>query len=465
MSALKFLFFFFLISLIIFSCKKDSFITSHDAKLNTSADTLFYDTVFTSTGSVTQSFKIFNDNNQKLKLSSVKLSGGALSAFKINVDGTASNEVDDIEINANDSIYVFVQVSINPTAANLPFIVRDSILINYNGNQKYVQLQAYGQNAIFLKDIQLTGNNTWNNTLPYVILGGIDIDTDATLTVEKGTRIYLHANAPFLVDGTLIVNGTKQDSVIFNGDRLDPDYRDLPASWPGIFFRENSKNNVLTHAVIKNAYQGIIAQELSTTSNPKVIISQCIIDNIYDAGVLGIHTNINADNCLISNCGSNIQLALGGDYNFIHCTVASYGNLFITHKNPVLQLSDFAIQNGNTLTNDLNASFTNCIFWGDNGNVDNEIATEKKGNGLFNITFNNVLYKAKTDPAFGTFNSPIKNSNPLFDSINVSKSYFDFHLQSSSPAVDAGNLSTINSFDLDDKKRITPPPDLGCYER
>jgi hypothetical protein len=110
--------------------------------------------------------------------------------------------------------------------------VRDSILINYNGNQKYVQLQAYGQNAIFLKDIQLTGNNTWNNTLPYVILGGIDIDTDATLTVEKGTRIYLHANAPFLVDGTLIVNGTKQDSVIFNGDRLDPDYRDLPASWP-----------------------------------------------------------------------------------------------------------------------------------------------------------------------------------------------------------------------------------------
>jgi hypothetical protein len=204
---------------------------------------------------------------------------------------------------------------------------------------------------------------------------------------------------------------------------------------------------------------------LSTTSNPKVIISQCIIDNIYDAGVLGIHTNINADNCLISNCGSNIQLALGGDYNFIHCTVASYGNLFITHKNPVLQLSDFAIQNGNTLTNDLNASFTNCIFWGDNGNVDNEIATEKKGNGLFNITFNNVLYKAKTDPAFGTFNSPIKNSNPLFDSINVSKSYFDFHLQSSSPAVDAGNLSTINSFDLDDKKRITPPPDLGCYER
>lgn len=462
MTVLKFLFFVFLLSIIIFSCKKESFITSGDAKLNTSADTLFYDTVFTSTGSITQSFKIFNDNNQKLKLSSVKLSGGISSAFKINVDGTAANEVDNIEINANDSIYVFIQVNINPSAANLPFIVQDSILIDYNGNQKYVQLQAYGQNAIFLKNIKLTGNNNWNNTLPYVILGGIDIDTDATLTIESGTRVYLHADAPFLVDGTLIVNGTKQDSVIFNGDRLDPDYRDLPASWPGIFFRDNSKNNVLTHTIIKNAYQGIIAQELSTP-NPKVILSQCIIDNIYDAGILGIHTNINADNCLISNCGSNILLGLGGDYNFVHCTVASYGNLFIAHKNPVLQAFDYAIENGNTSTNPLNALFQNCIFWGDNGSVDNEVVVETKRSDL-SVTFDHVLYKAKNDPNAGTFISPLKNMDPLFDSINVSKSYFDFHLKLNSPAIDNGNMSTINSFDLDDKQRINTP-DIGCYER
>ncbi len=463
MSALKFLFYFFLLSAIIFSCKKESFITSRDAKLNTSTDTLFYDTVFTSTGSITQSFKIFNDNNQKLKLSSVKLSGGISSAFKINVDGTAANEVNDVEINANDSIYVFVHVSINPTAANLPFIVRDSILIDYNGNQKYVQLQAYGQNAIFLKNIKLTGNNNWNNTLPYVILGGIDIDTDATLTIEPGTRVYLHADAPFLVDGTLIVNGTKQDSVTFNGDRLDPDYRDLPASWPGIFFRESSKNNVLTHAVIKNAYQGVIAQELSATPNPKVILSRCIIDNIYDAGILGIHTNITADNCLISNCGSNILLGLGGDYNFIHCTVASYGNLFITHKTPVLQAFDYAIENGNASTNQLKALFQNCIFWGDNGNVDNEIVVETKRSDL-SVLFDHVLYKAKADPNAGTFFSPLKNMDPLFDSINVSRNYFDFHLQLTSPAVDNGNILTINSFDLDDKQRINTP-DIGCYER
>ena len=373
MTFLKYVFFFFLLSAIIFSCKKESFITSPQAKISTSADTLKFDTVFTSAGSVTQSFKIFNNNNQKLRLSQVKLSGGSSSAFKINVDGTSATEVDNIEINANDSIYVFVQVNVNPSAGNLPFLIQDSILISYNGNQKFVQLQAYGQNAIFLNSIELTGNATWNKTLPYVILGGILIDSNATLTIQQGTRIYLHANAPFLVDGTLIVNGTKQDSVVFSGDRLDPDYKDLPAGWPGIFFSSSSKDNYLTHAIIKNAYQGIIAQDLSVNANPKITLSQCIIDNIYDVGVLGINTNIYADNCLISNCGSNILLELGGDYRFINCTVASYNNFFITHKNAVLQVSNAAMQGGVVYNSTLNAFFQNCIFWGDGGNVDDEI--------------------------------------------------------------------------------------------
>jgi hypothetical protein len=464
MTSLKHLFFFFLLSIIIFSCKKESFITSPQAALYTSADTLFYDTVFTSAGSITQSFKIFNANNQKLRLSQVKLSGGASSAFKMNVDGTSATEVDGVEINANDSIYVFVQVNINPSAGNLPFIYRDSILISYNGNQKFVQLQAYGQNAVFLNSIKITGNVSFNNTLPYVILGGILIDSNATLTIPAGTRIFLHANAPFLVDGTLIANGTKQDSIVFNGDRLDPDYRDLPASWPGIFFNSSSKDNYLKHVIIKNAYQGIIAQEVSVNANPKLTMSQCIIDNIYDAGILGIHTNIYADNCLISNCGSNIELGLGGDYRFIHCTVASYNNLFITHKTPVLQVSNAAMQGGATITKSLTAFFQNCIFWGDGGNVDDEIILDKQGTDAFSAIFAHVLYKAKNDVANGGFDSfSIKNIDPAFDSIDVAHQYYNFHLQAGSPAVNTG-VATSFLFDLDDKSRDVMP-DLGCYER
>ncbi len=463
-SHLKLSIFVFLALLIFYSCKKDSFITSPDASLYTSADTLFFDTVFTSVGSVTGSFKIFNNNDQKLRISSIKLSGGSSSSFKINVDGTSSNEVDNVEINKDDSIYVFVQVNADPSSATLPFILRDSIGISYNGNTKWVQLQAYGQNAVFLKDQLISGNVSWNKTLPYVIIGGIRVDSNATLNIEAGTRIFLHADAPFLVDGTLIATGTKDEPVTFSGDRLDADYKDLPASWPGIYFRNSSKNNSLVHTTIKNAYQGIVATGLSDNSNPKLNLSKCVLDNIYDAGILGINTNIYADNCLVSNCGSNINLE-GGDFRFINCTIASYGTNYLSHTKPVLQLFNYFTDVGPNQPFNMNALFQNCIFWGDGGTVDNEISIDKQAASAFSATFDHVLYKAKHDIPNADFISSIKNETPMFDSIDVSKNIFDFHFNEhpNSPAINAG-VTTAFPSDLDDKPRDANP-DIGCYER
>src|SRR4026207_647618 len=118
--------------ILFYSCKKDSFITSPDAQVRISADEIKFDTVFTTTGSITQSFKIINENDQRLRLSSIKLMGGNASYFKINADGFVGPEVSSIEIEPNDSVYVFVSVSINQSAANIPFIVKDSIQVNYN---------------------------------------------------------------------------------------------------------------------------------------------------------------------------------------------------------------------------------------------------------------------------------------------------------------------------------------------
>jgi hypothetical protein len=456
-----------LAGLILFSsCKKDSFITSSQALLSTSADTLKYDTVFTSTGSVTKSFKIFNNNDQKLRLSKVKLMGGASSAYKMNVDGLATTEASNIEIEANDSIYVFVSLTINPNAANLPFIVSDSILINYNGNDRYIQLQAFGQNANFLRNHVLTGSNTWNKTLPYVILGSLRIDNGATLTIPAGTRIYAHADAPIIVDGTLLVNGTKTDSVVFAGDRLDPDYRDLPAGWPGIYFRENSRNNRLTYAVIKNAYQALVAEKPSPNANPKLIISQCVVDNAYDAGILAVNSSIQADNSLISNCGNNISLSYGGNYSFTHCTVAAYSNLYLLHKNPVLFVSNAAIVNGAPVTSNLDASFRNCIFWGDEGIVTDEAVTYKEAGSTFNVAFQNNLYRNGSDPANSTLSGNIKGIDPSFDSVDVFKRIFNFRITKNilAPGIDKG-MVTAFPFDLDNKPRNVNGPDMGCYEK
>jgi hypothetical protein len=141
-----------LAGLFMLSCQKNSFITSKDAQISFSSDTLFFDTVFTTTGSVTQPVKIINENNQKLRLSDVRLMGGAQSMYKIIIDGATGPELDNIELDANDSIYVFVAIAINPNAANLPFVVRDSIQVSFNGNQQYIQLQAWGQNAHFMSN-------------------------------------------------------------------------------------------------------------------------------------------------------------------------------------------------------------------------------------------------------------------------------------------------------------------------
>jgi hypothetical protein len=447
------------------SCKKDSFITSPQAQVNFSSDTLQFDTVFTSVGSVTQSVKVFNLNNQKLLLSQVRLMGGINSAFKINIDGAPGPAGNNIEIDANDSLYIFVTVYVNPTSANLAFILQDSILVAFNGIQEYIQLRAWGQNAHFLQNQIITGDTSWTNDLPYVILGGLQVDTNAVLTIQEGCKIYLHANAPFLVNGTLQTLGEKYDStrVYFQGDRLDNPYNSFPASWPGIYFGGTSKDNMLEFTIIKNANEGIVITGSSPDANPKLILEECILDNIYDAAILGTQTSIQAQNCLVSNSGRNIVLEYGGNYSFTQCTVASYSNDYIVHQNPVLNVSNYEILGNNTLESDLTANFINCIFWGDDGTVTDEVVVSEQGSTVFNVSFENCLWKIMNPPSPVDSSNMITNLDPLFDSVNNQQRYYDFHLQATSPAINKG-INTGLPFDLDGNPMAVGLPDLGCYE-
>lgn len=450
-----------LLFILFFACKKESFTNSSSFLLRTSVDTLHFDTVFTSTGSTSQFIKIMNDNRKGIHISSIRLAGGASSPFKINVDGVSGPEVNNTDVLADDSAYIYVTLSINPTTANLPFLVRDSIEINYNGNKKFVQLDAYGRNAHFFRNKKITSSEVWNNDLPYVILDKLIVDTNATLTINKGCRIYCHADAPFIVNGTLQVNGEKYDStrVIFTGDRLDDPYRDFPASYPGIFFTDASRNNVLNYAIIKNAYQAIVVTEPS--AGTKLTLNETIIDNAYDAGLLGINTSITARNLLVSNCGKNIQLVKGGNYNFTHCTAATFSSSFIEHKEPILALTNYL----NGSINNLNAVFRNCLFWGEsNGIVNDEVVVLKQGGSSFNVVFDQVLWRVQTSPSNSTITGAINNQNPQFDSVNTSRKIFSFRLKESSPAINKG-AGTVVTNDLDGNIRPVGLPDLGAYER
>jgi hypothetical protein len=445
------------------SCKKDSINTSREARLDIGRDSLLFDTVFTTAGSVTQYFLIRNENKQAIRIDNIQLMGGTASAFKMNVDGSQGAQFSNIELAGNDSMYVFVRVNVNPTAANQPFVIKDSIRVQWNGNTSHKQLEAWGQNANYIRSTIFRGNITWTKDKPYVILGGMIVDTNATLTIQQGTRIHLNADAPFIVDGTLIINGTKTDSVVFRSNRLDEPYKDFPGAWPGIYFRGSSKDNVLTYTYIKNSYQGVVVEKPSTNANPKLTLNNCYLDNIYDIAVFGINSSIVANNCLISNCGNNIALVYGGNYTFTHVTAASYSNSFVSHKNPVALATNYIKQNNQVLTSPLNATFTNCILWGDEGFVDNEVVTEKQGADALNLTLNNVLYRAKADPAHTAFNNSIKNQLPQFDSIDVNKKFYNFRLKAGSPAINKGIVTPL-STDIEGKTRVGLP-DLGCYER
>ncbi len=167
----------------------------------------------------------------------------------------------------------------------------------------------------------------------------------------------------------------------------------FPGSLPGIYFGTSSPDN---HPAIRHRGQKRfrvslyrILRKMPTRNSPSNNASP---DNIFSEGILGIQTSIDASNCLVSNCGSNIVLGYGGDYHFINCTVAGYSNNYIQHAMPGLTLTNYIVQGSNTLVAPLNGRFTNCIFWGDNGTVDDEVQVLKQGtNPVFNVLFDYSL--------------------------------------------------------------------------
>ncbi|MBZ5858660.1 choice-of-anchor Q domain-containing protein [Flavihumibacter profundi] len=462
------IFYFFVLPLLFLfgACSKEHLTNSQEARIGTSSDSLYFDTVFTQEVSITQSIRIYNQNNQKIKLASIRLAGGDTSIFRINVNGESGPVVQNIEISANDSIHVFVNTRVPQNSSHLPFIVEDSIIIVWNANQKKIKLSAWGQNARYIKNASLSGKHIWTSELPYVILGELHVEKDAILQIAKGTRVYCHANAPILIDGSIQVNGdtAARDRIVFSGDRLDKPYKNLPSGWPGIYLREPSHDNSFAYTIIKNAYQGIITEGQQNNPGKKLLLEQCIIDNIWDAGLLAINSSAEVNNCLVSNCGKNIRLIYGGDYSFTHCTIASFSNQYFSHTEPVVFITD-AISNNNVVqTAALSARFTNTICWGDGAMVNNEVVALKEGSNAYSVIFTYGLWREnEVSPNIDTENT-YNDIDPEFEETGGEQGKYNFHLKSSSPAIDKG-LTTNLVVDLDGNPRIREIPDFGAYEK
>ena len=280
------------------------------------------------------------------------------------------------------------------------------------------------------------------------------------------TNIYIHPNAPIIINGTLKAIGdtSSSDKIIFQGIRIDEPYKNYPGSWPYIYFSTTSKDNQLQHCILKNAYQGIVTENPATNTNTKVTLDQCILDNIYDRAILCSNSSLTARNCLISNCGFGLYIVSGGNYNFNHCTFSSFSNYFISHKESLVTISN--TNNSLTVSNPLNIVLNNSIIYGEGGFVDNEIVIPKHNTAIgFNVSMNSVLYKQKTNPANVTFTNSLKDVNPQFEEIDYSKNIFNFKLKSNSPCINTALAPTL-SVDLIGKPRpVGVRSDIGCYEK
>ncbi len=474
----------FILLLFFFSCQKDAVYTGSDLDISFSSDTLRFDTVFTSIGSATRIIKVYNHQNRAISIREIRLSDEG-KIFRMNVDGIPTTQASNVEIQGRDSIYIFVEVTVDPDQPSSfsPFIIEEAIIVNTGAEEKRIVLEAWGQNANYFPSrdakgkINLLSCNLnriiWNDPRPYVLYGILAIDS-CELVIPAGSRIYVHGGVVrdgqtvyndgsliMLKNGTLKVEGTVDKPVIIQGDRLETEFSLLAGQWAGIRFFAGSRGHVIQHAEIKNAITGIRADSLSS-----VRIENSMIHHTAGSGVVGIQADIDVYNSLFyNNGGPGVQFVYGGHYSLTYCTFANYNNqsdaVLLTNylcSDPLCQEAVFV--------SPLKATITNCII---DGNADKEFFADDISRGqdvsIFQVDMMNNVIK-HNDAENNIVLSSCKNCifTSTADMLFISRSEHDYTLAEGAKALDVATPLTNIPFDIRGRSRDPLTPDAGCYE-
>ncbi len=472
-----FLSFLFLV-LLFGSCRKDETFLNGEGTLEFSADTVYFDTVFTRLPgspypkSVNKRFMIRNPYKESVRLNA-RIMNGSASSYRMNVDGLSGRYIRDIEILPNDSAWVFVEATLEANNLSNPALVRDSIEFETNGNKQYVQLAAYGWDAYYFKDTVFTGNiNLVLNDKPYVIVNTAFVDEGATLTIGQGIHFYCTPNSTVLssgkqitvgalnIFGTLKINGTKDKPVVFEGDRLGIEFQNKPGQWWGLHFFRGSVNNEIKHTVIKNAIVGIVVDSLPESGTHNLFVRNTIIKNISAYGILGRTAKLYIENTAISGCGLNTFLGYyGGDYTLLHCSFYTGGN---GRKDPHVLFNN-ALRDENKVlirSYDLTYAIVNSIIWGP---LESEIGFDlvSPPNPPITGAINYCIYKSKN--SLGGTGNKWNADGKMFDPKFVDPGNNILKIKSDSPAKDSADPKNSPAGDLEDNPRGSNP-DMGAYE-
>ena len=476
--------------MVFFSCRKDFSTELSSGNLSFSKDTVYLDTVFTNIGSSTYKLKVYNKSNKNISVPFIGLGRGENSFYRLNVDGVPGKKFENVEILAKDSLYIFIETTVDYSQVSDP-IYTDEIVFDNGKNLQEVKLVTLVKDAYFLfpskdsngfietisigkttdgEDLKVNGfyledNTTFTNEKPYVIYGYCVVPSSKTLTIEAGAKIYFHANSGLVIskNATLTINGELNNKVFIEGDRLEPQFSNIPGQWGAIWLRAGSKNNSIKNTIIKNASAGIISDSIGSNSAPTLLIKNSQIYNSSNFGILGRETNIYGENLVINNSGqTSLACTIGGTYNFVHSTFANYWNNSFRQYPSVLINNYFTYSKNNAQVvekRDLHAAnFTNCIIDG-NGNI--EMVIDQVDGTIFNYSFKNNLLRFKeiVDPIHYIDN--IFNGNPYFKSPTTN----ELIIGEKSDAVKKGN-ETGRILAPNDILGVTRsiPADIGAYQ-
>lgn len=465
------------------SCEEDFLSENSGKELVFSQDTLAFDTVFTSIGSATSKILVYNPHNKAFKINNISLSGGSASSFRINVDGAVNtdNSFNDIVIRAKDSLYIFVEISIDPLQHNAPVLVQDSIMFNYGNTSQRVLLEAYGQDMVLFKNYRISDDVHLNADKPYLVFGDMIVDSAKTLTIPAGCKLYFHNKARLIVYGNLRAEGTYEAAIVMRGDRLDKvlsvppvPYKYLAGQWGGVYLQSPTGHHVLKHVNISSAYVGISFYNDDLRFRPKLEIINSVIHNSQLYNLVTINGDLEVANSEISNSGSYTVYLSGGRHKFYHCTVVNYfynswfQPVSRDQNTPALMLMDL------NRTLPMETVFYNSIV---TGNSENEFSLVSKFPDKYHGDIRNSYIRRPKPSELAIFkdivwyqpNDTVRNDtvfkNTLID--HEKGKYFDFTPDSVSHARGLANPAISAQFPLDlhGKSRLADgAPDAGAYE-
>jgi hypothetical protein len=508
MRTISFLFFIGILIAVI-SCRTDFETVANSGDLKFSRNTVFLDTVFSNISSSTYTLKVYNQSNDDITIPTIQLGKALNSKYRMTVDGMTGVDDDkngigdgktfnNVTLLAKDSLYIFIETTAKITDASpTDFLYTDQILFDSGTNLQKVELVTLIQDAVFLYPQKFSDGSSetlpnpsggdrlpgfvldekeliFTKEKPYVIYGYAGVPSGKTVTFDAGARVHFHVNSGLIIpkNSSINVNGTvspnldkpQENEVIFESDRLEPEYSDVPGQWGAIWLTNGSTNNIINNLTIKNATIGLLIQN---NDGSTVQIKNTQIYNSSNYGILAQTARIEGENIVINNAGkASLACTYGGDYKFTHCT---FNNNWNSSTQVAVLINNYYVGADPEVKNLTGTLFNNCIIYGSSSN---ELIVDKQTGDVFEYQFNNCLikfnntsnsltnhpeYQFNTDPTH--YNKIILNKAPKFFNIDQNK----FNIDKTSSAFEKGSSSYTIPSDIIGNTRASPP-DLGAYQ-